>query len=342
MNVLVLHSQVPFVRGGAEILVDGLMRAIGDAGHTVDCISLPLSWNPVDRLLTTALSWRLLDVTTFNGRDVDLVICTKYPTWAVEHPNKVLWLIHQHRQAFDLYGTALSEFGPDRESRIVRDRVREIDRIGIGSCRRRFAISRNVSNRLARYSGLDADVLYPPVPRSGLRCERFDPFVLCVSRIDDAKRVDRIVSAWRFVTPELKLVVAGDGPGLADLRQEVARSGLQGRVELRGRVDDSELRDLYNQCRAVYYAPVDEDYGYAAVEALTAGKPVITAADSGGILEFVEDGVTGIVTDLDTQNLAATVDQFSNEDFARRLGADGPARTADLSWNRVVSSLLGN
>lgn len=341
MNVLVLHSQVPFVRGGAEVLVDGLIDAIGSAGHTVDRVSLPLAWNPVERLLTTALSWRLLDVTKFNGRDVDLVICTKFPTWAVEHSNKVLWLIHQHRQAFDLYGTALSEFGPDSGSRDVRDRVREIDRVGIGACQRRYAISKNVSDRLAQYSGLDADVLYPPVPRDGLRAERFDPFVLVVSRIDNAKRVDQIVDAWRFVTSDLKLVVVGDGPGLSHLREEVARLDLGERVELRGRVDDDELRTLYNQCRAVYYAPIDEDYGYAAVEALTAGKPVITAADSGGILEFVEDGTTGVVTNLEARELAAAVDRFGDEAFARSLGMNGPARTADLSWDRVVSALLG-
>lgn len=341
MNVLVLHSQVPFVRGGAEVLVDGLVTAIADRGHVVDTVSLPLSWNPPEGLLTTALSWRLLDVSSFNGRDVDCVICTKYPTWAVQHSNKALWLIHQHRQAYDLFGTPLSEFTPDTSSRAVRERLVEIDRRGIAECRRRFAISNNVSNRLKSFSGLDAQALYPPVPREGLKPEAFEPFVLSISRIDGAKRVDRLVDAWEHVESDLKLVIAGDGPDLDKLRSSVQAKGMTSRIELLGRVNDAQLRNLFNRCRAVYYAPIDEDYGYAAVEALAAGKPVVTAHDSGGILEFVSNGRHGLVTSLDRHSLAATIDRLSDESFARELGSGGPTVTANLTWDNVVNSLLG-
>ena len=341
MNVLVLHSQVPFVRGGAEVLVEGLVKAISECGHTVDTVSLPLSWNPVEGLLTTALSWRLLDVSSFNGRHVDCVICTKYPTWAVRHPNKALWLIHQHRQAYDLYGTPLSEFTPNKVSRAVRERVIEIDRRGIAECGRRFSISNNVRERLKKYSGIDARTLYPPVPRDGLKPESYEPFVLSVSRIDSAKRVDRLVDAWEHVTSDLKLVIAGDGPDIDKLRSTVRTRGLTSRVDVLGRVDDDRLRTLFNRCRAVYYAPIDEDYGYAAVEALTAGKPVVTAPDSGGVLEFVSNEHLGLVTSLDPRPLAATVDRLSDESFARALGGDGPAATRDLTWDTVVNSLLG-
>ncbi|MEX2315468.1 MAG: hypothetical protein WD628_07085, partial [Thermomicrobiales bacterium] len=123
MNVLVLHTQVPFVRGGAEVLVDGLIGALRERGHTTDIVSMPLAWNPPEGLLTTALAWRLLDLRRINDRNVDRVICTKYPTWAVEHERKSLWLIHQHRQAYDLYGSSLSEFTPEAPSRETRERV---------------------------------------------------------------------------------------------------------------------------------------------------------------------------------------------------------------------------
>lgn len=341
MNVLVLHSQVPFVRGGAEVLVDGLVKAIADRGHLVDTVSLPLSWNPPEKLLTTALSWRLLDVSSFNGRDVDIVICTKYPTWAVQHPNKALWLIHQHRQAYDLFGTPLSEFTPDNASRAIRERVIEIDRRGISECGRLFAISNNVSNRLKKFSGIDAQALYPPVPRDGLQPDSFEPFVLSVSRIDGAKRVDCLLDAWAHVESDLKLVIAGDGPDLERVRSTVRARGLASRIDILGRVDDDQLRNLFNRCRAVYYAPIDEDYGYAAVEALTAGKPVVTAPDSGGVLEFVSHERCGLVTSLEPQVLAMTLDRLSDESFARALGADGPRATRDLTWDTVVNALLG-
>lgn len=341
MNILVLHSQVPFTRGGAEVLVEGLARALIDHGHQAEIVALPVAWNPVGRLLTTALSWSLLDLTSFNGRPVDLVICTKYPTWAVNHPNKALWLIHQHRQAYDLHGTALSEFTPDAESQSVRRSVRQIDQRGIGECEPRFAISRNVAGRLKQYCGIDAEPLYPPVPRDGLQPEAYRPFILSLSRIDDAKRVDAIVDAWRNVQSDLNLVIAGDGPERTAIEAKVRRQGLGDRISVLGRVDDDTVRDLYNHCRAVYYAPVDEDYGYAAVEALRSGKPVISAPDCGGVLEFVEHDVTGMVTSLEPEPLAATVDLFGDESLARTLGANGPARTENLSWSTVVEKLTG-
>ncbi|MEX1158327.1 MAG: glycosyltransferase, partial [Thermomicrobiales bacterium] len=97
---------------------------------------------------------------------------------------------------------------------------------------------------------------------------------------------------------------------------------------------------LYNNCRAVYYAPIDEDFGFSTIEALAAAKPVVTAPDSGGVLEFITDGETGIVTTLDTSSLAAAFNLLADASFASRLGAYGPERTAHLTWDAVVASLV--
>jgi glycosyltransferase involved in cell wall biosynthesis len=340
VNILVLHTQVPFVRGGAEVLVDGLVDALRDRHHTVDIVALPLAWNPPDRLLTTALAWRLLDLSRFNDRVVDRVICTKYPTWAVEHPRKSLWLVHQHRQAYDLYGSALSEFDTGSASQQTRAHLIEIDKLGISECQPRFAISRNVAERLRRYCGLDASPLYPPVPRCGLRAESYEPFILSVSRLDSAKRVAPLIDAFAHAPAELSLQIVGDGPDRQALVRRVERLGLGSRVIFHGRASDDVVLDLYNRCRAVYYAPVDEDYGYSTVEALTAAKPVITAPDSGGVLEFIQDGTTGVVSALDPVSLADALTKVADASLARRLGENGPMLTRELSWDRVVDSLL--
>lgn len=341
MNILILGSQVPFVTGGAEVLVDGLAGALTDRGHRVDVVQLPLAWNPVDDLLTSALAWRLLDLKSSNGVPVDRVICTKFPTWAVDHPHKTLWLVHQHRQAYDWHGTRMSEFSPSRESQRVRNQVIDIDRQGIRACRPRFAISGNVANRLQRYCGLDAGVLYPPVPHHGLKPEAFDPFVLSVARLDAAKRVDRLIEAWSLVKAPLTLCVVGDGPERAGLERLAQARGVVDQVRFLGRVGNAELVRLYNRCRAVFYAPLDEDYGYAAVEALAAGKPVITAPDSGGVLEFVADMQTGIISRLDAAALASAIDRVADADVARSLGAAGPSRVSDLTWETIVNALVG-
>jgi glycosyltransferase involved in cell wall biosynthesis len=193
---------------------------------------------------------------------------------------------------------------------------------------------------LKTFLGISSTTLYPPVPRVGLCPERYDPFILSVARLDAGKRVREAIDAIGSGDVALRLEVVGDGPDRVALEQLVARRGLTDRVVFRGRVDDETLRRLYNTCRAVYYAPIDEDYGYATVEALTAGKPVVTAADSGGVHEFVVDGVTGIVTSLDPRVLAETFERLRDEEFARQLGAPGPDLTARLTWDNVVAALL--
>lgn len=340
MNILVLHTQVPFVHGGAEVLVAGLMVALRERGHQVDLVSLPLQWNPPEHLLTTALAWRMLDVTSFNGVEVDMVICTKFPTWAVDHPHKRLWLIHQHRQAYDLHGSALSEFTPDADSQAIREQVMAIDRAQISSCTTRFAISRNVADRLRRYNGVQSEALYPPIPREGLEHEGFDPFILSVSRLDAAKRVDRLIAALPSSDPDVRVVIVGDGPERLRLEQQAEQLGVSERVHFTGRATDDAVRWYYNHARAVYYAPIDEDYGYATVEAMRAGKGVLTAQDSGGTLEFVEHDVNGIVTELNPLELGSAMRRIWELPTAERLGAAGPERTTDLTWDVVVSRLL--
>lgn len=341
MNILILHTQVPFVRGGAEVLVDGLLGALRERGHVADTVALPLAWNPPQGLLTTALAWRLLDVRQFNDRRVDRVICTKFPTWAVDHERKSLWLIHQHRQAYDLHGTSLSEFTPDAASQEVRDRLVEIDSVGLRECQPRFGISQNVCDRLRRYNSIDAAPLYPPVPREGLTARAYEPFILSVARLDNAKRIEPAIRAMSSVHAGLRLEIVGDGPNRSQLEGLSRSLGVGDRVVFRGRVSDAELRDLYNDCRAVYYAPIDEDYGYTTVEALQASKPVITAPDSGGVLEFVSDDVSGIVTLLNAEPLADAFNRMADEQLARRLGQVGPSLMAVLTWDNVVDALVG-
>lgn len=113
------------------------------------------------------------------------------------------------------------------------------------------------------------------------------------------------------------------------------------RLELLGWVDDARLVDLYAECLAVFYAPFDEDYGYVTVEAMKSGKPVLTSADSGGVLEFVEDGKSGFVCPPgSSQALAARMDElWHDRDRARRMGEAGREKVTRIGWDEVVECL---
>lgn len=90
------------------------------------------------------------------------------------------------------------------------------------------------------------------------------------------------------------------------------------------------------------YAPFDEDYGFVTLQAFLAGVPVVTTADSGGVLEWVEHEVTGLVTDGSPEAMGAALDRLVDDpELAARLGRAGRERVVDLSWDHVVTTLVG-
>lgn len=340
MRIAVCRPQVPFALGGAEILAETLVTELERRDHAVDLVTVPFKWYPGAKVLSQALLWRLLDLEETDGDPIDLVIATKFPSYVVRHPNKVVWLVHQFRQAYELHGTELTHFADDAAGREIRRRVQRLDRSTLGEARRLFAISGNVAERLHRSTGLKAEVLHPPPPALDYRCERYGDFVLSVGRLDRAKRVDLLLEA-AAAGDGMQVVVAGEGPDRDRLERIAGELGLNGRVTFAGRVGDAELADLYARCLAVFYAPIDEDYGFVPYEAFLSKKPVITTRDAGGPLEIVADGENGRVCEPSARGVAEACSWLAeHRDQARAYGLAGHERARRITWNRVVDRLL--
>jgi len=341
-TVLLCAAQAPFIVGGAEILVSELKQNLERRGFRVDVAAVPFKWYPVSEIVRQALVWRLLDVTESNGTAVDLVIPTKFPTYLVRHPRKVAWLFHQHREAYDLFGTAYCSFTDSPEDRQVRESIRTMDTAALSECRSIFTISRNVADRLSRYNGLPGAALYPPPHHLGrYRSDGYGDYLFYAGRLDRLKRLDLAVDAMRRVTSGARLKIAGDGPLRDELRKQILGLGVADRVELLGFVSADALLDLYAGCRAAYYAPLNEDYGYVTVEAYLSKKPVVTTTDAGGPLEFVTDGEDGLVTAPEPEAIAAAIDRLWQMPAARLadMGEAGRRRVADISWDHVIDRL---
>ena len=90
----------PYTYGGAEVVADQLVDELRIRGHEVDLIAVPNAWIGA-RVLDQALIWRMIEVNQTPGKPTDLVIATKFPSYGIRHPNKVVWLVHQFRQAYD-------------------------------------------------------------------------------------------------------------------------------------------------------------------------------------------------------------------------------------------------
>jgi glycosyltransferase involved in cell wall biosynthesis len=340
MRVAVCLAQVPFVRGGAEILSERLVEELRERGHEAELVTVPFKWYPGERVLTQAFLWRLLDLEEADGRPVERVIATKFPSYGIRHPNKVVWLVHQFRQAYELDRTDLGQFDESPEGRALRRAVHRFDRVALGEARKLYAISHNVAGRLERSTGLSAEVLLPPPQALAYRCDEYGDFVLSVGRLDRAKRVDLLLEALA-VRPSLRAVIAGDGPDRHRLEELARTHGLDGRAVFAGRVSDDELTDLYAGCLAVYYAPVDEDFGFVPYEAFLSEKPVVTTTDAGGPLEVVEDRRNGLVCEPAAAPLADACSWLgANLDSAREWGQAGRRVAELLSWDHVIERLL--
>ena len=213
MRIAVCRPQVPFEHGGTEIFTDELVRQLRRRDHETDLVTVPFKWYPGHRVLTQAFLWRLLDLDEADGRPVDLVVATKFPSYCVRHRNKVVWLLHQFRQAYELDRTELGQFSETPTDRATRRQVQRLDRIALGEASRLFATSRNVATRLEQSTGLVAEILpHPPQPLS-FRTDSYEPFVLSVNRLDRAKRIDLLIEA--AARGNVEVVVAGDGPDRA-------------------------------------------------------------------------------------------------------------------------------
>ena len=341
-RVLVCEVQVPFTTGGAEGHARSLVRELRAAGYETDLVSLPFKWYPHEEILAHAAAWRLLDLTESNGKAIDLVIGTKFPSYFARHPNKTVWLVHQHRPAYELCGTEYSDFAHTDLDVGLRERLHALDRAMLGECRRRYTISANTAGRLLQFNGVQSEPLYPPPPLAGrFRHESYGSYVLSVGRLTPTKRVEPAIDAMPDVDEPLRLLIAGEGEHCAALERAAANQGVTHRVEFLGRVSDEELVDLYANARAVVFSPYDEDYGYVTLEAFLARKPEITASDSGGPLEFVEHEVSGFVCDPDAAAFAAAFNALADTARARALGEAGYERARTVTWDRVVERLVG-
>ena len=340
MRIAVCRPQVPFSYGGAEIFTDKLVDELRARGHEAELVAMPFKWYPGERVLTQAFLWRLLDLSEADGKQIELVIATKFPSYCVRHPNKVVWLLHQFRQAYELDRTELGQFGESAADRATRRAVQRVDAISLGEARKIFATSRNVADRLERSTGISAEVMPHPPQELPFRCDEYGDFVLSVGRIDRAKRIDLIVEAVAS-EPNLRLVVAGDGPERDRLERLAAERKLNGRVTFVGRVDEAGLTDLYARCLAVYYAPFDEDFGMVPYEAFLSEKPVVTTTDAGGPLEIVADKSTGVVCEPRPDALAAACSWLRDHvDEARAYGRAGKRLAEQVSWDRTIDRLL--
>jgi glycosyltransferase involved in cell wall biosynthesis len=343
-RVLVVTSGALFVRGGHLTIAEETAAAIRRAGHLADIVVTPQ--NRFGRQLSAYVATWLTDVgETADGKPVDQVISLRFPSYAVRHPRHVCWLNHRMREYYDLWERFVRGLG--RKGRLKEGVRRRIYHTLDGwlltrNVTRLVAQSRTIQARLQRFGGIPSEVLYPPPPERPYRTDGYGDYVFAVSRLHPLKRLDLLVEAAALVKDRsLSFKIAGEGEEEPRLRERIRALGLEGRVELLGPVSDVQLVDHYARCRAVHFAPWNEDYGFVTLEAFRSGKAVLTATDSGGPAELVRHGENGLVTEATPEAVAAQLDALGRDrGLAERLGQNARRDAEAHRWERAVEELL--
>lgn len=347
MRIVVATVQVPFVRGGAEILAEGLVKALGESGHQVDIISIPFKWYPPERILDCMLACRLLDLSESCGQAIDKVIALKFPAYLIRHPDKVGWLIHQHRTAYDLWGTGYCDLIHSPNGLQVREAIINADNQAFSECQSIFTIAGNVSKRLKHFNQVDSIPLYTPPHNAELfYCEEEQGYFFFPSRLATMKRQELVLNALTQTKNPVKVLFAGKPEQDAYAKQLVHLAnqlGVSKRVVFLGGITEQEKLEHYAKSIGVIYPPLDEDYGYVTLETMLAAKPVITCTDSGGPLEFIRHQETGLIVEPTPTGIASAMDRlWENRSWAKAIGksARDYYDSLDIKWSNVVNKLL--
>ena len=371
-------SPIPFGPGGAESVWAGLYYELLTASsHDVELIKVPVRETTLPEVMAAYESFTSLDLSHFDmvitGKYPAWMVSHPRHVVYMLHPLRGLYdsyrlfalplvetslepLIRRlivraaslHADAmpnfFHAWRTALDTLGPEHPALsfpgpLARTLVHAMDRVALrpGAVSRYLAISKTVAERTDYFpAGVPVQVVHPPSDLAGLH-ELPGEYFFTASRHDAPKRLDLLLEGMRHYSGDRRLVIAGTGPETERLRDMAARDP---RVELVGRVSQAQLVDHYARAVGVPFIPLDEDLGLITFEAMRAGKPVLTACDSGGPTEFVIPGVNGVVVSPTPAGIGEGLGQLERLGASPRVAEAARRAVQGTTWSRVVEELV--
>lgn len=334
---------MPFLRGGAEILVDDLYQQLMDRGHDVTLFRIPFPNDYGVPLIETVLATKILDFSSY-----DRVIAFKFPAYCICHRYKTLWMFHQFRQVYELYNEE-GGIQDTQEGEAIRDIITEIDNCDIGSAYQVYVNAEEVSNRLRRYNGIPSTILSPPLLNAdNYYSDEQGDYLYYPSRVTALKRQHLAIEAMRYVKSNVKLVIAGkcSEPEYETLLYQLIKDyHLENKVQYENRwVDDGEKIAMIAKSLALVYIPYLEDScGFVTYEGFYSSRPVLTCYDSGGTKEFIEEGVSGYFAEPTPEALAQKMDLlYENREKTLEMGQNAHTEILrrNITWDETVRKLL--
>ncbi len=290
---------------------------------------------PASRMLLSPFRlFSLAFFESFDFSDFDLVISSTwmYMAKGVITKPETLHLCYLHTPPRFLYGYKTARewkkyWWGRLAGSLLNHKMRMIDFTASQRPDYLIANSQFTADRIWKFYRRKSTVIYPPVELMGRShpgnaaklalsaafARRSQPkrgYFLCVSRLARAKRIDLAIKACNKLGLELWVVGTG--------REEKYLQSIGGlKTRFLGQLADTELVEVYSNCKAFIFPAEDEDFGIVPVEAMSFGKPVI-ALRSGGVIETVIEGKTGIFFDEPTmESLVSALKKFKSEKYKK-------------------------
>ena len=347
MKILVATTQVPFVRGGAEIHAENLVKVLQEKGHQVEIVAIPFKWYPPEKILDAMLICRLTDLSESCGEKIDKLISLKFPAYLIPHPRKVIWLLHQHRQAYELWGTPLGDLEHFPNGIQVKQAIINADNKIFRENIPLYTNSINVAKRLKKFNNIDATPLYHPPHNAELfYCEKYGDYFFFPSRLNPTKRQLLVIEALAKTKNNVKVLFAGKSDNLDyenELFNKAKKLGVRKKIMFLGCISETEKLKYYAQSLGIIYPPFEEDYGYITLEAMLSSKAVISCSDSGGPTELIKNNETGLIVESTPEAIAQAMDKlWEDVSLTQKLGKAGKDyyHSLNINWSYVVKQLL--
>jgi glycosyltransferase involved in cell wall biosynthesis len=305
--------------------------------------------------------------------EFDVMISTQPPSFAVDHERHLSVFSHHARVYYDLEDVfAAAGFADAQLHGHIAGAVRRLDQPLFENVTYFLAASEEVAGRLERFNGRSDNV---GVYHAGVAfghdspassSSREDWYAICVGRQEFPKRAELFIQALKYL-PESRGVVVGGGTRLPWLRALDARlnrasdldslsaeelwlnTGSTGRIEYSSLesnvrfVEDAtpdELDGLYAGAACAVAPAYLEDYGITAVEAMAYGLPLVVCNDGGGLVWFVEDGVTGFVVEPTGQAIAEAMTRLRDDPpLAAEMGREAQDRSRRFTWENALAEV---
>ena len=129
--------------------------------------------------------------------------------------------------------------------------------------------------------------------------------IICVARLQTVKRIDRLIEAFALISnkyPDWYVEIYGDGPEKMSLQQMIEDRGLQGKISILPPTVD--IYKKYMESDFLVLSSDSEGFSLVLIEAMSCGLPAVSVACPFGPSEIVENGMTGLLTKMDVQDLA--------------------------------------